>query len=115
MTATVVLVHGAWSGGWTWDLVKDGLEAKGISVGAPDLPIGAERNVANGFREDGAAVRKVIDGVGGPVVLVGNSYGGVVISEAASGHPSVKRLVYLAAFIPQAGDPPMNEMQSAGA
>src|SRR5439155_16899029 len=91
-----------------------GLDARGIATRAPDLPSCYEKNVAIGFKEDAAAVRKVIDEAGGPVVIAGNAYGGVVIYEAGSGHPDVKRLVYIAAFIPTAGEPPMNEMQSAG-
>jgi pimeloyl-ACP methyl ester carboxylesterase len=105
MAATVVLVHGASAGAWTWRDVRAGLDAKGISSVAMDLPSVTEMNPAIGLHEDAAHVRSAIDGVAGPVVLVGNSYGGAVISEAAAAHPSVKRLVYVAAFMPVAAEP----------
>jgi pimeloyl-ACP methyl ester carboxylesterase len=113
MTATVVLVHGAGSGAWTWRDVRAGLGGKGIESRAVDLPSCTNADPSVGLHEDAELVRSVIDDVGGNVVLVGNSYGGAVISEAAAGHPAVKRLVYLAAFMPVETEPLMQQLMGA--
>jgi pimeloyl-ACP methyl ester carboxylesterase len=86
----VVLVHGLWHGGWCWDAVRSLLDGAGVASVAPDLPMTT-------LADDVATVRQVIDDAAEPVLLVGHSYGGAVIT-AAGEHPSVKRLVYLAAF-----------------
>jgi pimeloyl-ACP methyl ester carboxylesterase len=111
MQATVVLVHGAWAGPWTWDSVVKGLDERGVKAVAVELPSCTKNDPTVGFKQDAAAVRDVLDGINGPIVLVGNSYGGVVITEAA--HPGVSRLVYLAAFMPPTGVVPMSEMMPA--
>jgi pimeloyl-ACP methyl ester carboxylesterase len=85
-----VLVHGLWNGAWVWDAVRQGLEAAGIATWVVELPL---RDLAS----DAATVRGVLDDVGRPVVLVGHSYGGAVITSAGT-HPNVAHLVYLAAF-----------------
>jgi len=113
MAATVVLVHGASAGSFTWRNVVKGLEERGIDAVAVDLPSCTKNDPTIGFKQDAAAVRATLDGIEGPVVLVGNSYGGVVITEAA--HPAVKRLVYQAAFMPPTGVVPLSEMQPAAA
>jgi pimeloyl-ACP methyl ester carboxylesterase len=87
---TVVFVHGLWNGGWCWDLVRDLLTEAAVPSVAPDLPM-------TSLAEDVSAVLAVVDEIDGPVVLVGHSYGGAVITEAGA-HPAVERLVYLAAF-----------------
>lgn len=103
--ATVVLVHGAWHGPWCWDRVTPLLDERGIRWTALDLPTcNAQPNGAATLQDDAAAVRAAIDAVGGPCVVVGHSYGGLVITEACAGHPAVKRLVYLTAFMAAAGD-----------
>jgi pimeloyl-ACP methyl ester carboxylesterase len=99
MTATVVLVHGAFSGAWTWRDVQAELRARGVASRAVDLPTCNTTDSSLDFHDDAKHVRSVIDEIGGPVVLAGNSYGGVVITEAAVGHAAVKRLVYIAAFM----------------
>jgi pimeloyl-ACP methyl ester carboxylesterase len=104
MPATVVLVHGGWSGSWIWGEVVNRLEERGVPVRAVDLPSCSATTPDVDFRDDAAHVRSFIDEVGGPVVLAGNSYGGVVITEAAVDNDAVKRLVYLAAFLPDADD-----------
>jgi len=101
--ATVVLVHGAAAGSWTWHLVVDGLLARGIDTRAVDLPSCSAPGPTVDVHDDARGVRSLLDEIGGPVILVGNSYGGAVISEAAVDHPGVKRLVYIAALMPQAG------------
>jgi pimeloyl-ACP methyl ester carboxylesterase len=105
MPATVVLVHGAWHGAWCWDRVVEGLAARGVNAVALDLPgHGASTEPLGDLHGDAAAVRRALDALDGPVVLCGHSYGGAVISEAASGHPSVRHLVYLAALMLDAGE-----------
>ena len=101
--ATVVLVHGAWHDASTWDRVTPLLDASGVSWRALDLPSVHPLPDLPQLADDIAAVTAVIDDLEGPVVLVGHSYGGVVIS-AAGHHPRVRHLVYLAAFAPDEGE-----------
>ncbi|HUB39962.1 MAG TPA: alpha/beta fold hydrolase [Streptosporangiaceae bacterium] len=88
----IVLVHGAWHGPWCWDGVVAELRRLGLQATAVDLPFG-------GLDADAAAVRAAINTAGPGCVVVGHSYGGIVISEAAAGLPAVTRLIYLAAFL----------------
>jgi pimeloyl-ACP methyl ester carboxylesterase len=104
MTSTIVLVHGAWHGAWCWDRVAGPLREQGHRVVAIDLPgHGADERPFVDLQGDAAAVRSVLDGLasdgdgGDGVLLVGHSYGGAVITEAGA-HPSVRHLVYVAAF-----------------
>ncbi|MET3667170.1 alpha/beta hydrolase [Caulobacter sp. 1776] len=94
---TVVLVHGAFADSSSWDGVIADLTRDGYHVVAAANPL---RGVAN----DAAAVRTVINSIAGPVILVGHSYGGAVISAAADGAGNVKGLVYVAAFAPEVGE-----------
>jgi len=102
----LVLVHGAWFAGWTWSRVADDLRARGHSVHVVEqLPSGADDPAARGdLAADVAHVRSVLDGVDSDdgVVLVGHSYGGIVIGELAA-HPRVRHSVFVAAFRPSAG------------
>jgi pimeloyl-ACP methyl ester carboxylesterase len=105
MTATVVLVHGSFLGPWSWrDVVAD-LAASGVECAVADLPsgLGGIRHAAGDLHDDAAQVREILDAATTPVVLCGHSYGGAVITEAAAGHPAVRRLVYLAGALPDAG------------
>jgi pimeloyl-ACP methyl ester carboxylesterase len=95
---TAVLVHGAWHGPWCWDEVRRRLDAKGIATVAPALD--AVEGVHEGLHEHAAVVRSVLDEIDGPIIVVGHSYGGCVITEAAAGHDGVEHLVYLAAHMP---------------
>jgi pimeloyl-ACP methyl ester carboxylesterase len=98
---TVVLVHGAGAGAWMWRLVARELDARGVAHAEVDLPTcGTSVDPNLDFHTDAAHVRDTIDGIDGPVVLVANSYGGVVITEAGWAHPGVSHLVYVAAFMP---------------
>ena len=92
---TVVLVHGAFADGSGWDKVIALLQARGLAVVAVQNPL-------TSLADDVAATRRVLDAQTGPVVLVGHSWGGVVISEAGT-HERVKSLVYVAAFAPSEG------------
>ena len=94
---TVVLVHGAFAESASWDGVVSRLLAKGY-------PVIAVANPLRGVRVDAAYVGTVIDGIPGPVVLVGHSYGGTVITNAATDKKNVKALVYVAGFAPEAGE-----------
>jgi pimeloyl-ACP methyl ester carboxylesterase len=103
--ATLVLVHGANGGAWYWDLIGPELDSRGVQWVAMDLPsVGEGVDPATDCHADAAHVRAVVDGVSGPVVLCGSSYGGVVITEASATHDRVRHLVYLAAFMPDADD-----------
>src|SRR5262250_334876 len=95
---TVVLVHGAFADASGWSRVIPILERDGYFVTAVQIPL-------TSLSDDIATVKRVVDAQKGPVVLVGHSYGGAVITGAAAGSPNVKALVYLAAFAPEAGEP----------
>ncbi len=99
-----VLVHGAWGGGWVWDDLAGRLEKAGHPVTVVDqLPsAGTDPSVLGDLIADAAYVAEVLDKCDEPVVLVGHSYGGMVITELAR-HPKVRHSVYLAAFLPQRG------------
>lgn len=94
---TIVLEHGAFADGSSWNGVIDDLRADGY-------PVVAAANPLRGPAADAAALRTVLDHVKGPKILVGHSYGGNVISEAATDDPEVKALVYVAAFLPAPGE-----------
>ncbi|MDX6279120.1 MAG: hypothetical protein QOH03_191 [Kribbellaceae bacterium] len=93
----VVLVHGAFAESASWNGVIQQLQAKSIEAVAVANPL---RSVAG----DAAYVRDVIAGIGRPVVLVGHSYGGFVITEAGAGNDAVVGLVYVDAFAPDHGE-----------
>jgi pimeloyl-ACP methyl ester carboxylesterase len=95
---TIVLVHGAWADASSWTGVIQRLQAAGHEVVA--LP-----NTLRGPKADAAVVRNYLDTIDGPVVLVAHSYGGFVITNAATGSRNVKALVYVDAFIPDEGQP----------
>jgi len=92
----IVLVHGAWANGSSWAKIIPLLQAKGLHVVAVHNPL-------TSIAEDVAAANRIIDVQDGPVLLVGHSYGGVVITEAGN-NPKVAGLVYVAAFAPDQGE-----------
>jgi pimeloyl-ACP methyl ester carboxylesterase len=92
----IVLVHGTWVDGSSWSKVIPILQNAGHKVIAVQLPL-------HSLADDIATVKRAIDLVGGQVILVGHSYGGFVITNAAYNNPKVKGLVYLAAFAPKEG------------
>ena len=96
-TPTVVLVHGAFADSSSWNGVAARLTADGINVVAAANPL---RSVA----EDARYVSSLVDSIPGPVVLVGHSYGGAVISNVTARDQKVKALVYVAAFAPEVGE-----------
>ena len=104
-SATVVLIHGAWHGAWCWDRVVALLETANIPTVAVDLPgHGASTEPLGDLYTHTAYVRDLLDGIDGPIVLCGHSYGGAVISEAAAGVDTVHHLVYLCAIVPDVGE-----------
>jgi pimeloyl-ACP methyl ester carboxylesterase len=94
---TIVLVHGAFADSSSWNGVIPILERDGYTVIAAP-------NALRSVRTDADEVRDLLKSIPGPVVLVGHSYGGSVISEAAEGAPNVTGLVYVAAFAPEEGE-----------
>lgn len=94
---TIVLEHGAWADGSSWSAVVDRLQHRGYSVLAPPNPL-------RGLAEDAGYLASLLSTIKGPVILVGHSYGGAVITNAATGNGAVKALVYVDAFIPDEHD-----------
>jgi pimeloyl-ACP methyl ester carboxylesterase len=95
--ATVVLVHGAFADGSSWSGVIPKLRAKGVTVTAPPNPL-------RGISADSAYIASVFEQIDGPVLAVGHSYGGAVITNAATDAANVVGLVYVAAFAPDEGE-----------
>ena len=91
-----MLVHGAWADTSSWDGVIKRLQADGYTVYAPPNPL-------QGLAYDPAYLADFLHTISGPIVLVGHSYGGAVITNAATGDPQVKALVYVDAFAPAQG------------
>lgn len=94
---TFVLVHGGWADASSWDPVASRLQREGYTVIAP-------ANTLRGVKPDSEYLKSVLNSISGPIVLVGHSYGGSVITDAATGDPNVKALVYVAAFAPEEGE-----------
>ncbi|WP_082572694.1 alpha/beta hydrolase, partial [Rhizobium sp. Root651] len=94
---TIVLVHGAFADSSSWNGVIINLQKDGYKTVAVANPL---RSVSN----DARLVSDVVGSIEGPVVLVGHSYGGQIISNAANGHNNVRSLVYVAAFAPDSGE-----------
>ena len=93
---TIILVHGGWADGSSWGKVITILKNAGHRVIAVQLPL-------HNSADDIATVKRAIELAGGPVLLVGHSYGGFVITNAGSNNPNVTGLVYVAAFAPDEG------------
>jgi pimeloyl-ACP methyl ester carboxylesterase len=92
-----VLEHGAWADASSWDAVITILQRDSYTVYAPPNPL-------QSLPYDSVTLSDFLSAITGPVVLVGHSYGGMVITNAARGHPNVKALVYDDAFIPAQGE-----------
>ena len=96
-TPTVVLVHGAFADGSSWNGVIERLQRQGYPVIAPANPL-------RGVTADSAYTASLVSQIDGPVLLAGHSYGGAVISNAATSAPNVAGLVFVAAFAPDEGE-----------
>src|SRR5215208_6168945 len=94
---TVVLVHGTWADSGSWGQVVARLQRQGYTVIAFPNPL-------RSLPDDSAYLAAFLSSVPGPIVLVGHSYGGFVLTNAATGNANVKALVYVAAFAPDEGD-----------
>ena len=97
----ILLVHGAWHGGWCWDAVLPHLAESGLRATTVDL---VSAGSGGDLAADAGVVRAALDASPGPTVVVGHSYGGIVISEATAGRDDVSHLVYLCAFMLDAGE-----------
>jgi pimeloyl-ACP methyl ester carboxylesterase len=93
---SIVLVHGAWADSSSWDAVAGQLQHDGYTVYVPPNPL-------LGIGYDSAFIRDFLHTISGPIILVGHSYGGAVITNAATGDKQVKALVYVDAFAPAQG------------
>ena len=94
---TVVLVNGAWANNAIWSGVIERLQTEGYTVDAPPNPL-------RSLKGDAATIADFLKTITGPIVLVGHSYGGAVITNAATGNRNVKALVYVDAFAPAKGE-----------
>ena len=94
---TVVLVHGAFADSSSWNGVVSKLTSDGFPVVAAAVPL-------RSLKGDADYVSSLVSSISGPVILVGHSYGGSVISVAAAGRPNVKALVFVAGFAPETGE-----------
>src|SRR6059036_4026119 len=94
---SIVLVHGAWADGSSWSRVVGLLQVQGYTVYVPPNPL-------RGLASDSAYIASFLQSITGPIILVGHSYGGAVITNAATGNPNVKALVYVDAFAPDQGE-----------
>jgi pimeloyl-ACP methyl ester carboxylesterase len=94
---TIVLVHGDWADGSSWTSVIERLQNRGYTVVAPP-------NLLRGPATDSPYLASYLQTISGPIVLVAHSYGGFVITNAATGNPNVKALVYIDSFMPDEGE-----------
>ena len=92
----IVLVHGFWGDGSSWSKVIPILESAGHRVIAVQMPL-------HSLEDDIATVKRAIELLGGPTILVGHSYGGIVITNAGYNNPNVTGLVYVVAVAPNEG------------
>ena len=94
---SIMLIHGAWHGSWCWDFVEKGLINEGVETHSINLPF-------TGVEDDIASVSNAIDEIDNQVILLGHSYGGIVISGAAEAKRNVDQLIYLSAILLKAGE-----------
>ena len=106
--STYILVHGAWHGGWCWHKMVARLQALGHAVLAPDLPgHGIDRTppAETTLESMTGSICALLDAAEEPVILAGHSFGGTIITQAAEWRPAkIRRLIYVAAFVPQNGE-----------
>ncbi len=108
----VLFVHGAWHGAWCWEPALTLLAGRGVQAGAVDLPgHGDDTGPLGDLHGDAEAVAAALDKFDVPGLLVGHSYGGIVVTEAGT-HPAVAELLYIAAFNLDAGESAMSAATS---
>ena len=94
---SVLLVHGAWHGSWCWEIVQNGLIENGVDTHSVNLPF-------TGVEDDISAVKEAIASIDNEIILLGHSYGGIVISKAAEDTEKVTQLIYLCAILLEPGE-----------
>lgn len=94
---TIVLVHGAWADGSSWSGEVARLQHDGYTVDVAPNPL-------RGLASDSTSLKDFLATISGPIILGGHSYGGAVITDAATGNPNVKALVFIDAFLPDSGE-----------
>jgi pimeloyl-ACP methyl ester carboxylesterase len=111
--ATIVLVHGAWHGPWCWERLTPYLQAQSLAVVAVELPSLASP-IPAGLPQDAEHLNQALKRIEGPVILCGHSYGGMVISAADTQQADVRHLVYLCAYMAEAGESVESSLRGAG-
>jgi len=117
---TLVLVHGAWHGGWAWDRLAAEPALSGLRIDAVDLP-GRDRGDVpsaadqHDLRAHVAWLRRHLERIEGPIVVCAHSYGGAVVGEAIAGLASVRAAVFVAAFVLEEGESCSDANPGAGA
>src|ERR1700722_12725954 len=99
--ATVVFVHGGWHDGWSWHLVRELLDARGVPSVALDLPMTT-------LDRDAAVLSDALAEIEGDAIVVSHSWGGSVATLGAAGAPGVRHLIYIAAVLTEAGYPTLS-------
>src|SRR5689334_3445238 len=102
-TPSLLLVHGSWHGPWCWEKLTPELDTRGIPWRTVALPcVGDDPKRLGGVAEDARSIEAAAAAIPGDVVVLAHSYGGIPTTEARFG-TNVKRLIYLGAFMPDAG------------
>jgi pimeloyl-ACP methyl ester carboxylesterase len=99
--ATAVFVHGGWHDGWSWHLVRELLDARGVPSVALDLPMTT-------LDRDAATLSAALAGIEGHAIVIAHSWGGSVATLGASGAPNVRHLIYIAAVLTEVGRPSLS-------
>lgn len=107
MPATAVFVHGGWHDGWSWHLVRELLDARGVPSVALDLPMTT-------LDRDAAVLSAALAGIEGDAIVISHSWGGSVATLGASGASNVRHLIYIAAVLTEAGHPTLSAAPVAG-
>jgi pimeloyl-ACP methyl ester carboxylesterase len=106
--SAILLVPGSWHGAWAWEPVTARLDGADVALRAIDLPSNAGQAE---LADDARAVRAALDELAVPTLVVGHSYGGIAVSEGAAGAANLAGLVYLCAFMLDAGESLLDAMQ----
>ena len=105
--ATAVFVHGGWHDGWSWHLVRELLDTRGVPSVALDLPMTT-------LDRDAAVLSAALAGIEGDAIVISHSWGGSVATLGATGAPNVRHLIYIAAVLTEAGHPTLSPVPAKG-
>ena len=105
--ATAVFVHGGWHDGWSWHLVRELLDARGVPSVAPDFPMTT-------LDRDAAVLSDTLASIEGDAIVISHSWGGSVATLGAIGAPNVRHLIYIAAVLTEAGHPTRSSVPVKG-